>query len=77
MPETFLKFAIKSLFYKIYKNLLHILLYIMRVYRKVTTNDLFGTSANSSQKNSKNIHINKVDIQKHQREYGAKKFIKP
>ena len=49
----------------------------MRVYRKVTINDLFGTSANSSQKNSKNIHINKVDIQKHQREYGAKKFKKP
>uniref|UniRef100_A0A6C0B490 Uncharacterized protein n=1 Tax=viral metagenome TaxID=1070528 RepID=A0A6C0B490_9ZZZZ len=49
----------------------------MRVYRKVTNEDLFGTSANSSQKISKINHINKVHIQKHQREYGAKKFIKP
>ena len=45
----------------------------MRVYRKVTNEDLFGKSINSPK--FKNTH--KVVIQKNQTEYGAKKFIKP
>jgi hypothetical protein len=49
----------------------------MRVYRKVTTEDLFGTSDNSSKNSSKKNNNTKVKIQKNQREYGAKKFIKP
>jgi hypothetical protein len=49
----------------------------MRVYRKVTTEDLFGTSDNSSKNSSKKNNNTDVKIQKHQREYGAKKFIKP
>lgn len=45
----------------------------MRVYRKVTNEDLFGKSSNSS----KFKHVHKVVIQKNQTEYGAKKYIKP
>jgi hypothetical protein len=45
----------------------------MRVYRKVTAQDLFGKSTNTS----KFKHVNKVVIQKNQTEYGVKKFIKP
>tara|TARA_B110000967_G_C18848285_1_gene543196 strand:- start:1135 stop:1272 length:138 start_codon:yes stop_codon:yes gene_type:complete len=45
----------------------------MPVYRKVTASDLFGTSTTTD----KTTYVKKVTIQKNQREYGAKKFIKP
>jgi|TARA_B110000211_G_C14090869_1_gene558991 hypothetical protein len=45
----------------------------MPTYRKVTAEDLFGKSTTSF----KTPHVKKVTIQKNQREYGAKKFIKP
>jgi len=45
----------------------------MRVYRKVTNEDLFGKPANTH--NFK--HVRKVVIPKNQVEYGPKKRIKP
>lgn len=45
----------------------------MRVYRKVTEEDLFGKSTNAL----KCKYVQKIKILKNQREYGAKKFIKP
>jgi hypothetical protein len=45
----------------------------MRVYRKVTNEDLFGKSTTVS----KFKPVGKVIIRKNQTEYGAKKFIKP
>ena len=45
----------------------------MRVYRKVTNEDLFGKSTTVA----KFKHVGKVIIRKNQTEYGAKKFIKP
>jgi len=45
----------------------------MRIYRKATEEDIFGKSTNTSKCN----YVKKVKIQKNQREYGAKKYIKP
>jgi len=48
----------------------------MRIYRKVTNEDLFGKSTNTV--NFKHVkHVKKVFIPKKQAEYGPKKRIKP
>ena len=45
----------------------------MHAYRKVTEEDLFGKSTKKVKiKSSKNLKI-----QKHQKDYGDKKYIKP
>lgn len=45
----------------------------MPLYRKVTNEDLFGKSTHTI----KNKSAKKLKIDKHQKDYGDKKYIKP
>ena len=49
----------------------------MRIYRKATEEDLFGKPTNATTNATTNKYVQKIKIRKNQREYGAKKYIKP
>ena len=45
----------------------------MPIYRKVTNEDLFGKSVQTTKHRS----VTKLKLDKHQKDYGEKKYIKP